>query len=256
MCLVFLMALFSGSLFAQRSGIPSGSLWSAPRSWSVFTEYSPNSSHIFLGISQQRTFFTLGGTFTQRLFLNRKWAFSYAPEVRPLMAESDPVQTGAAYDLCIFPLSQPCTPLVGTVRYPHELPVLSTAMKAQSYSATVDGQTIYQNYRFFYGRRWTYVGGFSPLGFRATFRPRARLQPILGITGGFAVSPRDIPLFRSSAFNFTFSFGAGFQFWRTRTHATQFEYRIQHLSNGDVGTSTDPGIDSQMIHVSYVWGRR
>jgi hypothetical protein len=33
----------------------------------------------------------------------------------------------------------------------------------------------------------------------------------------------------------------------------RFEYRIQHLSNADLGT--DPGIDSQMIHVGYSWGR-
>jgi Lipid A 3-O-deacylase (PagL) len=33
------------------------------------------------------------------------------------------------------------------------------------------------------------------------------------------------------------------------------EYRFQHLSNADIGYN-DPGIDSQMIHISYVWGLR
>ncbi len=71
---------------------------------------------------------------------------------------------------------------------------------------------------------------------------------------GFAVSPRDIPMFDSSAFNFTFSLGAGFDLFRTPTRAMRFEYRVQHLSNAYIGT-TNPGIDAQMIHLGYSWGR-
>jgi hypothetical protein len=71
---------------------------------------------------------------------------------------------------------------------------------------------------------------------------------------GFSVSARDIPKFDSSAFNFTFSFGAGLDLFRTPTRAMRFEYRVQHLSNAYIG-ATNPGIDSQMIHVGHSWGR-
>ncbi len=233
--------------------------WSTRRSYSVFTEYSPDSSHILLGDTGQRLFVTVGGSFSQRLVLNRVWQFSWAPEVRPVVLESDPVQTGFDYNFC-FPtsvsgLGLPCTPESGSYRYPQKVPQLNTGIRVQDASFTYEGQTYYQDYAFLYGRRWTWAGGISPIAFRAGFLPGRRLQPILGLTGGFVASPRDIPMFDTSAFNFTFSFGAGFQFWRDRTHATQIEYRIQHLSNADIGFS-DPGVDSQMIHVSYVWGRR
>lgn len=235
--------------------LPDGT-WSTPRGWSVFTEYSPDSSHILLGIVNQRTFFTVGGAWNQRLSTHRGWQLFYAPEVRPLMVESDPVQTGFAYDACApTAAGQPCTPLSGSFRFPHKLPVVNTALRSEDYGGVILGQSYYQNFTFAYARRWTYVGALSPVGFRASFLPRARLQPILEANAGFAVSNRDIPMFDTSAFNFTFSFGGGFQLWRTPTRATQIEYRFQHLSNADIGYN-DPGIDSQMIHVSYLWGRR
>jgi Lipid A 3-O-deacylase (PagL) len=231
--------------------------WSTPRrSWSVFTEYSPDSSHIMLGITGGRTFATVGASWSQRLYKGRSWQLFYAPEVRPLMIERDPVQTGIDYKICIAnTLGQPCTPQSGYYHYPHAIPSLSTSVKEVDYSASFAGQSYYQDYSFNYGRRSTYVGGLSPLGFQAAFLPRSRLQPIAGATAGFAVSPRDIPMFYTSAFNFTFGFGAGLQFWRDPRHATRVEYRFQHLSNADIGYN-DPGIDSQMIHISYVWGLR
>lgn len=257
--LLLLLGLFS---FASPAGAQSSAetlpahIWSAPRSWSLFAEYSPNSSHILLGVVDQRLFLTIGVAYSQRLAAHRAWQLDYAPEIRPLMIESDPVETGFHYDVCaLIAAGQPCTPYVGTYNYPHKMPVRNTNIQSTSYDGVLFGQNYYQSYTFAYGRRWTYVGAFSPLGFRASFLPRSRVQPILSATAGFAVATRDIPMFETSAFNFTFTFGAGLQFWRTPIHATQLEYRVQHLSNADIGYN-DPGVDSQMIHVSYVWGRR
>ena len=227
---------------------------SSPRTWSIFTEYSPGSSHIILGYSNQREFVTLGASFTQRLFQNRIWRLDYRAEIRPLMVESDPVLTGDYYNINLPPYDgYPGLQESGYYRQPHETPVLSTALKSSNYTFTYHGQTYYQNYTFTYGRRWTYVVGLSPAGLEAKVLPRSKVQPVLTLMTGFAVSPRDIPIFDSSAFNFTFSFGAGFDFFRRANRSMRFEYRIQHLSNADLGT--DPGIDSQMIHVGYSWGR-
>jgi len=228
---------------------------SSPRTWSIFAEYSPGSSHIILGYTNQREFVTLGAAFTQRLFRNRIWALDYRAEIRPLIVESDPVLTGNYYNINLPSiLGNPGLQESGYIRMPHEIPVLSAARKSSNYTFTYNGQTYYQDYTFTYGRRWTYVGGLSPAGLEAKFLRHSPIQPVLTLMTGFAVSPRDIPMFDSSAFNFTFSFGAGLDLFRTPTRAMRFEYRVQHLSNAYIGT-TNPGIDSQMIHLGYSWGR-
>jgi len=228
---------------------------SSPRTWSIFTEYSPGSSHIILGYTNQREFVTIGAAFTQRLFRNRIWALDYRAEIRPLMVESDPVLTGNYYNINLPSIAGfPGLKESGYFHLAHEVPVLSTARKSSNYTFTYDGQTYYQDYTFTYGRRWTYVGGLSPAGLEAKFLPRSKIQPVLTLMTGFAVSPRDIPMFDSSAFNFTFSFGAGFDFFRRPNRSMRFEYRLQHLSNASIG-ATNPGTDSQMIHVGYSWGK-
>ncbi len=54
------------------------------------------------------------------------------------------------------------------------------------------------------GTRSTYVSGFSPLGYKLSAFPHRRMQPFVTGLGGFAVSPRDIPVFNSSSFNLHF----------------------------------------------------
>lgn len=229
---------------------------SSKRTWSLFTEYSPGSSHIILGYSSQREFVALGGALTQRFFAGRYLNLAYRAEVRPLMVESDPVLTGWCYNINLPSVAGYPGGLQesGYYRIPHETPVLSTGQKGYYNTFTYNGQTYYADYTLIYGRRWTYVGGLSPAGLQAKFLPRSRMRPVLTLMTGFAVSPRDIPMFDSSAFNFTFSFGAGFDFFQRPGREMRFEYRIQHLSNADLGWG-NPGIDSQVIHVGYAWGR-
>lgn len=218
-------------------------------------EYSPSSSHIILGYSQQREFISLGAGFTQRFFANRFLNLAYRAEVRPLMVESDPVLTGDYFNINLPPIGPyPGVQESGYYRLPHEMPVLSTAAKSSDFSFTYNGQTYFEDYTLTYGRRWSYVAGLSPAGLQAKFLPRSRIQPVLTVMTGFAVSTRDIPVFDSSAFNFTFSVGAGVDFLDAPRRSMRLEYRIQHLSNADLHTSTDPGVDSQVIHVGYNWG--
>jgi Lipid A 3-O-deacylase (PagL) len=219
------------------------------RSWSLFSEYSPDSSHIFLGIAEQRKFFNIGGGFTQRLLLKRYVGMSYMAEVKPIMLESDPTLKEL-----ITTLSDP----YGTVQFDDKLlpalPVISVGPSLITRSRTLNGATYIATYELFYSRRWTYAFGLSPIGLRTTLRPYSRIQPDLTLLGGFVVSPRDIPVFDSSAFNFTFSFGAGVELFQRSKHATRLEYRILHMSNKNIGEN-NPGVDSQMIQASYVWGK-
>jgi hypothetical protein len=255
--LALLTVLLASSLHAQ-SETPFRD-FSLNHSWSVFTEYSPDSTHLFLGISQDREFVSFGLAFHKRLALNRVWEFSWTPDIRPLMAESDPVRTGDNFSICVFPsgnTTQPCTPMSGYARIVPHQPVLIPMPETSKTSGAVAGQPYYEDYTYHYGRRWTWVPSFSPIGFQGVFLPRSRIQPLLELTGGFAVAPRDLPLFDTSAFNFTFSFGGGMRMFGSLTHATEIEFRVQHFSNGYLGTNNDPGIDSRFIRMSYVWGSR
>jgi hypothetical protein len=255
--LAFLVALPSLRLRAQ-SETPIRD-FSLRNGWSLFSEYSPDSTHIFLGIAQDREFFSLGLAFHHRFLLNRVWQLAWTPEIRPLMVESDPVRTAENYNVCIFTngnVNQPCTPMSGYSRFVPHQPVLTPTPQTLSESGSIAGQPYYLHYTYHYGRRWTWVPGLSPLGFQGDFFPHSSVQPLLELSGGFAAAARDIPLFDTSAFNFTFSFGAGVRFFSTLTHATELEFRVQHFSNGYLGTDNDPGIDSRVLRMSCVWGSR
>ena len=255
---ILLLALVITAILQAQSVVqaPQAQPDSSKRAWSIFTEYSPGSSHIILGVAREREFVTVGAGFTQRLFQNSVWSLGYRAEVRPLMVESDPVQTGQYYNINLPPIgSFPGQQESGYYRLPHEMPVLSTGLRSVNHTFTYKGQTYFQDYTFTYGRRWTYVAGLSPAGLQAKFLPRSRIQPVFTLMTGFTISTRDVPVFDSSAFNFTFSFGAGFDFLERPKHSMRLEYRIQHLSNAYLGTGIDPGIDSQIVHVGYSWGR-
>lgn len=250
--LLVLSIIAGHSSFTRAQALPDAPAerpYSFRRSWSIFSEYSPDSSPIFLGIARERKFFNIGGAFTQRLFVTRTAALFYIAEMRPLMLESDPVVVGFR-----FTLSGPEIYYTNIDRLPRRTPVLDPRPISLVEHGILDGVPVTITSEVVYDRRWTYAFGFSPLGFQANFLPRSRIQPVLTGLGGFAVSPRDIPMFDSSAFNFTFSIGAGVEFYRTAHHASRLEYRIQHLSSANIG-ATNSGIDSQMIRASFTWGR-
>lgn len=217
--------------------------------WAVFAEYSPSSSHIILGVAREREFAALGVAYTHNMYRGRHWDLSYLFEIRPLMAESDPVIEGISfrYQIPGYPNFEQ------TFRYPHKIPVLELGPRETDSTIDVNGVIGKEEFLRLYGRRWTYVGAMSPLGLKVNLFPRSRLQPTLTANGGFAASARDIPMFDTSAGNFTFSFGGGVDLFRRVGHPIRLEYRIQHFSNAEVGQ--DPGIDSQMIYVGYVWGQ-
>jgi hypothetical protein len=105
------------------------------------------------------------------------------------------------------------------------------------------------------GTRSTYVSGFSPLGYKVSAFPHRHIQPFVTGLGGFAVSPRDIPVFNSSSFNYTFEFGGGVEIYQSHTRSVQMEYRYHHLANMSSGSVANPGVDSGVLKVSYSFGR-
>ncbi len=217
---------------------------------SGFVEYSNDSSHMLLGYADGRKITALGASFERRSFLSSNVTGSWVAEVRPYMTVTDPTMTG-------FALKFPQQPAYsGVVNFaspvPVDRPVTSTPLNVilvtqnQLYAGTAT---------YIGGTRSTYVSGFSPLGYKLSAFPHRRMQPFVTGLGGFAVSPRDIPVFNSSAFNFTFEFGAGVEMYRTHTRSVQLEYRYHHLANTGSGGAANPGIDSGVFKVSYSFGR-
>ncbi len=211
----------------------------------TYAEYSNTSSHIFLGVVQNRRQAGAGITYSLVLHRGRRLEVAYEAEIRPLTFLQDPVSTttrvvqfigGAPYPPFVVqdgPIQRACT----SATYPGG---------TQSNAVITDTRTC--------GTRWTYLGGANPLGERVEFAPQRWAHPVLLVSAGFVASGNKLPSNLSSRFNYTFDLAAGMALgprWRA-------EYRYRHLSNAYAG-GENPGIDSQVVRVAYTvrqFGRR
>ena len=218
--------------------------------FSGFVEYSNDSSHMLLGYADGRKITALGASFERRSFLGSNLSGSWLAEVRPYMTVTDPTMTG-------FSLKFPQQPSYsGTVLFTSPVPVDSPVKSTpQNVILVTQNQAYAGTATYLGGTRSTYVSGFSPLGYKLSAFPHRRMQPFVTGLGGFAVSPRDIPVFNSSTFNFTFEAGAGVEIYQSHTRSCQLEYRYHHLANAGGGSSANPGIDSGVVKVTYSFGR-
>lgn len=215
----------------------------------AFVEYSNSSSHIILGDDRQRKFAGLALAYQRRISANHWMAWDYSAEIRPILVESDPTIRG------LHLLTNDSGP---TMRqdfvFVHQQPVQNIRLfRDISAAGMVGGRSVFFQVNYDRGRRWTYAPGVTPVCFSVHFLPARPVQPFLAATGGFLVSPRDIPEFKTSAFNFTFSFGGGVEWFRDHRRSWTIEYRVQHMSNKEIGFN-NPGVDSQFVRVGYRFG--
>ncbi|WP_035348966.1 acyloxyacyl hydrolase [Edaphobacter aggregans] len=236
-----LLALFLLGISAELSHAQESHPYSFRQSFSAFSEYSNTSSHIFLGVAQNRRLVALGMTYSRRLLHSRYADWNYAPELLPLVFIQDPVDnytivSSSSTGTFSAPTAAACRP--SRIVFPSD--------PANHFSGVVIDRTC--------GARWTYAGGLSPLGQRINLAPRHRLQPFVAFNAGFLVSPGDVPVNDSSRFNFTFEFGAGIELFHDRHHSWSAEYKLHHLSNAWTGKQ-NPGVDNQVIRLSYTLGR-
>jgi hypothetical protein len=222
--------------------------FSRRNTFTVFTEYSNDSSHILMGIAEDRRLAALGVSYARRLWSSRVGDLRYLAEVRPVLLESDPV----AHTTVDITLIAPPGPASGftydTVPYPSCRPgtfqqTIQSPTQSYSYTSSITC-----------GRRWTFAQGFSPVGLQYSFRPTHRIQPFVSSTAGYILSTRPIPVSNAGSFNFTFDFGAGIEFFHSATRSIQVEYRYHHISNHDTANA-NPGIDNGVFKVAYAFGR-
>jgi hypothetical protein len=213
--------------------------------YSVFVEYSNDSSHIFLGTSPNRKLASLGFQYERRLVANRALIWRYAAEFRPLILESDP--TGAVTLTILSP------PPTGVFAGQPEVS-FQCSSGLFNFSSTVDGTVFDETELIRCGRRWTYAQGFSPAGTRINLLPHRRLQPTASVLVGEMMSAKKIPLDTAGSFNFTLEFGAGLEFYESPSRSVRLEYQIQHFSNADTAQE-NPGVDNGLFKLTYNFGR-
>lgn len=209
----------------------------------IFGSYSPNSSHILLGAARDRRLLGFGVSYDRRLYANKIVNWQYSAEFAPIALESDPVQT-----LQFTATSaDPSMTLTGTY-------TAAPVGRCTPFSYTLDlsgGNT--ETVTGTCSRQWTMGQALSPVGFRWRFLPVRRLQPFLDGHGGYIYTTQPIPISTAGSFNFTFDIGSGVEFFRSDARSIRAEFRFHHISNHNTAT-TNPGIDSGLIQVTYCFG--
>jgi hypothetical protein len=143
--------------------------------------------------------------------------------------KSSSVEPSMAVERCIRQTSAPVTTVIGSTTYSY--------LVADTCS-----------------RRTVVEQGLSPAGIRVNLMPAKRLQLTFSTFAGYMFASQEVPVPNAGAFNFTFEFGGGLEWYRTRTQSVRLEYQVQHYS--DKQTSTEnPGVDSGLVKLTYAFGK-
>jgi opacity protein-like surface antigen len=100
------------------------------------------------------------------------------------------------------------------------------------------------------GRSTIYGAGLSPLGIKVNFAQQSWIKPFVAASVGFLYFQDDVPVPRSSRFNFTPEIGLGVQFFLTPKTAATVGYKFHHMSNANTGQS-NPGMDSHVLYAGF-----
>lgn len=238
---VFVLLLAGATLCRPASG-QGTSPFGAKQSFGITAGYSPTSEHILIGISEQRRTVTAGVEFTDRLWEGARARLDYSGEFSPLFRESDPTIVALESELSGQTVIAPITPK------------RSISVSHASLGSVCSG-TCAPIYPVYGHDETTYAAAISPVGARAVFLPRRRVQPTFASNAGFVVSSRDIPVDSSAQLNYQFSLGPGVQVFASRESAVRLEYVYRHLSNANTGT-INPGIDQGVFRLTLTRYRR
>jgi hypothetical protein len=101
-------------------------------------------------------------------------------------------------------------------------------------------------------RTTAYGFGGSPLGIQVNFRPRKRVQPFVGLSGGMLYFDKQVPGPLGTHFQFTANLDGGLEIRLKDKRAVTIGYKYFHVSNGDRGI-INPGIDNNIIYLGYTF---
>lgn len=246
LCLI-VIALLAGSAAAHSQASTSGAFFARNNTFSFFSAYSNDSSHILMGGAENRKLMEFGVSYGRKLFVNRIVNWQYNGELLPVALESDPeLQTvfnqtypsARTYDVNDIQTFGHC---VGGERGTYSDSFYGVVTSSGSYASTCT-------------RRWTIGEAISPIGFQWNFLPHRKMQPFFIGHGGYMYSTQPIPIPTAGSFNFTFDLGAGIELFRSKTRSIRAEYRIHHISNHNTAQD-NPGIDNGLFQLTCSFGR-
>jgi hypothetical protein len=221
--------------------------YSRKNTFDIFGEYSNDSSHIILGVTPNRKLAGIGVQYERRLIEHPNFRLSYDAEFRPFIVNSDPASAFTetncvSGDCTTFQISPVVTIkcVAGTQTYP----ILN-----QNQTQIGTGTLITAC-----SRQLTLAQGASPAGVRLAFFPRKPLQLSFSSDAGYMFATHAIPIAQAGAFNFTFNFGGGLEYFYKPRRSIRLEYLVQHYSN-KYTADQNPGVDSGFIRLNYAFGR-
>lgn len=243
-CLLTVLLLNVGIATAQAPAAAENRYYARRNTYSLFSAYSDDSSHILLGDAENRKLLEFGVGYGRRLLRDRFVNWQYNAEFLPLALESDPVIVNTVHwtspekftESGTYVQLAPCVPSSG------------------SFSKKQDGITYSYTYTNICSRQWSVGEAISPIGFQWNFLPRRKLQPFFIAHGGYMFSTKPIPIPTAGSFNFTFDFGPGIELYRSKTRSIRAEYRFHHISDADT-SNPNPGIDNGLFQLTYSFGR-
>ena len=215
-------------------------------SFGIGAAYSPDSSHILLGVSEKRKLVDFGLSYGRRVHSGPAVNWVYEAEFMPVAFVGDPrlreviTETAPIPNRYVFEVGRAvgCTPFQESYTFQDQNGV--------THNVSLVG--------FCHGRQWTAGQALLPIGMRWSFLPRRKLQPEFAAHVGYMFSTRSVPVEGAGAFNFVFDFGPGIELYRSHRQSVRLEYRFHHISNHD-SASLNPGIDNGLFRLSYVFGR-
>jgi opacity protein-like surface antigen len=248
--LCFLLAAMSLATWAMTAAAQThneGPFYARSNAFGVFGAYSGDSSHMLLGVAENRRLLEIGVSYSRRLIVNHFMNWQYDGEIMPVVLESDPL--GQVVE-------NQTSPTASTFTYGSG-PAIACAQVTIPYSETDPANGITYSGTLTVscnGHRWTDGEAMSPAGMRWNFLPTRKVQPFVDGHGGYMFSTQQIPVTNSGSFNFTFDIGAGVEIYRSRTRSIRAEYRYHHFSN-DNTAQMNPGVDNGLFQVTYCFGR-
>ncbi len=208
------------------------------QSLGIAASYSPDSSHMLIGESEQRRLWSAGIEYTRLLRQGSRLRLDYEGSVQPFYLESDPTLTSTVFTYGGHTFVTPGQPVrvVSVERGPVGSVPLGAGPSIPFYAL--------------YGRQNTYAAVLAPLGARIGVLPRRRVQPSFAINLGLVFSARDIPVDDAERFNFMFEFGPGVQVYSSARSSLRLEYLYHHVSNAHLGNQ-NPGVDQGVFRVTF-----
>jgi hypothetical protein len=167
-----MLVFFAGAAGAQTE--PGSPYYSRVNTFGFLAAYSNDSSHMLLGVAENRKLLNFGATYSRRLFHNRTVNWMYNAEVLPVALESDPVLR----DVTTYTLPYPSPPLSSSYE-----PITACHSGSGTMTFTADGTVYSYNYADSCSRRWTIGEGISPVGFNGIFCHGANCSLSLSGTG-------------------------------------------------------------------------